>query len=448
MSESTVAHPAVHREWSQTFHALGNRNFRLYWLGMLVSSLGTRLQMLALAWLVLRLTGSGFALGTVVMAEAAPILLFALFGGVIADRLPKQPVLLLTQSAMLMQALVLGILVSLGSINLCVIYALSAVVGLAEAIDTPTSQAFIKDLVGSDKEELGNATELLSTLFNATKVVGPAIGGMLVAAFGEAACFYINALSFLAVITTLLLVDRRRLYPTPTPRRERIFTQIRSGLTYSLSSADIATIVLLLAAVGLFGYNLGVLLPLIARQLIVSGPMGLGLLSTALGVGALVGSLVVDSMGMSARRDVLTGAVTFTVMFLALALFDGWLLILIITVVLGFGSALFLATASARLQILASDDFRGQIMGIYTPLLFGTTPLGSVLAGSLAERIGVRQTIALLAVSCGLGLMATFVYLRRHRDSLLPDLADDPLVRGEEWLSHRLSLYWYLFRRH
>lgn len=448
MSEATAAQPARQRSWTQAFRALGNRNYRLYWLGMLVSSLGTRLQMLALTWLVLRLTGSGFALGAVVMVGTAPILLFSLFGGALADRLPKRPVLLLTQTAMLVQALILGILVAVGSINLWLIFVLSAAVGLVEAVDTPTGQAFIKELVGPDKEELSNATELWSTLFNATKVVGPALAGMLVAAFGEAACFYLNALSFLAVIAALLLVDKGRLYPTLAPPREPLIAQVKSGITYALSTADIATIVLLLAALGLFGYNLGVLLPLIARSLLESGPVGLGLLSAALGVGSLVGSLIVDYMGINSRLHVLAGALTFTLMLLALSLFDGWLLILTLTVVLGFGSVLFLATASARLQMLASDDFRGRVMGLYTLLLFGTTPFGSLLAGALAQRIGVRRTVAILAVFCGLGLMTTVLYLRRHRDQLLPDPANDPMVRAEEWLTYRLHLHWHLFQRH
>lgn len=448
MSEATAAQPAGHRTWTQAFQALGNRNFRLYWLGMLVSSLGTRLQILALAWLVLKETGSGFALGTVVMAGSAPILLFSLFGGVLADRWPKLPVLLLTQSAMLVQALVLGVLVSLGSINLWLIYGLSAGAGLIDAIDTPTGQAFTKELVGSDQEELANASEMWSTLFNATTVVGPALGGLVVAAYGEKACFYLNAVSFLAVVGALLLVDKRQLHPAPSPPRQDMITQVRVGVTYALRTADIATIVLLLAALGLFGYNLGVLLPLIARYLLASGPVGLGLLSTALGAGSLIGSLAVDYMGLSARRHVLTGATTFTVMFFALALFQGWLLILSLTAVLGFGSVLFLATASARLQILASDDFRGRIMGIFTLLLYGTTPIGSVLTGALAERIGVRETIAILATCCGLGLAATFVYLHRHRDKLLPDPATDPIDRTEERLTHRLAVYQHLFQRH
>jgi len=448
MSEAAAAQAVHRRSWTQAFQALSNRNFRLYWVAMLVSSLGSRLQMVALTWLVLKQTNSGFALGTVVMAATVPILLFSLFGGALADRLPKRRTLLITQGAMLIQALLLGILVSTGTINLWLIYALSVVVGLIEAIDTPTEEAFVKVLVGPDKEELANASELWATLFNGTKVAGPALGGVLIAAFGEATCFYLNAASFLAVIVALLLVDKRRLYPTPPPPREGLITEVKAGVSYALSTADIATIVLLLAALGLFGYNLGVLLPLIARYLLTSGPVGLGLLSAALGAGSLIGSLVVDFEGMNTRLHVLVGALVFTVMLLALSLFHGWLLILTVTVLLGFGSVLFLATANARLQVLAPDDYRGRIMGIYTLLLFGTTPFGSLLAGALAQRIGIRETLALLAGLCGLGVVATFIYLLRHRAQLQPDPTNDPMARAEERMTHRLNLYRHLFQRH
>ncbi|MGH2604779.1 MAG: MFS transporter, partial [Dehalococcoidia bacterium] len=340
-----------HRSWTQAFQALSNRNYRLYWVAMLVSSLGARLQMVALTWLVLKQTNSGFALGTVVMAASAPILIFSLFGGALADRLPKRPTLLITQGGMLIQALLLAILVSTGAINLWLIYALSVVAGLIEALDMPTEQAFVKELVGPDKEKLANATELWATLFNGTKVAGPALGGVLVAAFGEATCFYLNAVSFFAVLAALLLVDKRRLYPTPPPPPGSLITEVKAGVSYALRIADIATIVLLLAALGLFGYNLGVLLPLIARYLLTSGPVGLGLLSAALGAGSLLGSLFVDFEGMNTRLHVLVGALVFTVMLLALSLFHGWLLILTVTVLLGFGSVLFLATANARLQV-------------------------------------------------------------------------------------------------
>ncbi|MGD9893296.1 MAG: MFS transporter [Dehalococcoidia bacterium] len=434
--------------WVQALGALGNRNFRLYWLGMLVSSLGTRLQMLALTWLVLDLTSSGLALGAMVMAEAAPILLLSLFGGALADRLPRRPVLLFTQAAMLVQALVLGILVSMGAIELWLIYVLSAAAGTIEALDTPTSQAFIGELVGPDKDDLCNASELWTTLFNATKVAGPVLAGLLVAAIGEMACFYLNAASFLAVIAALLLVDEQRMYPLAAPPREAIIRQVKSGVTYTLGTADIAMIVLLLAALGLFGYNLGVLLPLIARSLLASGPMGLGLLSAALGAGSLVGSLVVDYTGMNARLHVLAGAVVFTLVFFSLSLFVGWLLLVTLTIALGFGSVLFLATANARLQLLTSDDFRGRVMGVYTLLLYGTAPLGGLLAGALAERIGVRRTVALLAGLCGVGVLATLAYLRWRRDRLLPEPESDQLVRTEEELVHRLRLHQHLFRLH
>ncbi|MGE0542219.1 MAG: MFS transporter [Dehalococcoidia bacterium] len=443
----TAAQPKPHASWLKPFESLENANFRYYWLGTLVSSLGTRLQSLALAWLVLKLTGSSLALGLVLTVESIPILLFSLFGGAMADRLPKRRILLATQSVMLVQALALGILSTLGLINIWTIYVLVAIVGLVQAIDMPTSQSFVEELVGSDKETLANASELTSTLFNMTKVAGPALGGIIVAAIGEEPAFYLNAVSFFGVLGALLVIDKRKLFPAKARPVEKIQAQIKAGLAYAIRTVDIVSLLLLLGALGLFGYNLGVLMPLIAKRILDSGPAGLGMLSAALGVGSLAASLLIDVLGLSTRRLVLVGAVAFTLALLSVSLFDGWYLALPLTALLGFSSVMFLATANARLQVLVDEEFRSQLMSVYTILIFGTTPVGSLMTGALVDRIGVRETAAALAVLCGLGLVATFVYMHRKRDQLVPDTMDAPIPRAEAALRRHMHLPWLVLHR-
>ncbi|MGH2586789.1 MAG: MFS transporter, partial [Dehalococcoidia bacterium] len=301
----TAAIPQTGTAWTRTFHALGNRNFRIFWLGMLIAALGMRLYALALTWLVLSRTNSALALGILTTIEGLPILLFALFGGVLAERLRRRRLLTVLRTAMLAEALVFAVVVSRGVGEIWVIYAFASLGGLFAAVDIPTTQAFLEDLVGTEQAELANASALTITLQNVSKVVGALAGGVIIAAVGEAACLYITAAGILGLLIALLLIDEGLLHPAAPQPSGGMLGKAREGLTYAARTPDVATIVLLLAALGLFGYNLSVLLPLIVRYVLDSGPFGLGVLTAALGVGSLAGSLLVDFTGRGRRHTVL-----------------------------------------------------------------------------------------------------------------------------------------------
>jgi MFS family permease len=407
----------------RTFRSLQNRNYRLYWLGQVVSLSGTWMQRIAQAWLVLQLTHSPLALGTVTTVQFTPILLFSLFGGVLADRVPKWRFLLLTQSVMAVQALALAILVSTGRIELAHIYVLAAILGVASALDGPTRQAFVIELVGRD--DLPNAVALNSTLFNVSRILGPGIGGVLIAWVGVAGCFYVNAFSFCGVIGGLLLMDPGRFFAGRPAREGRVLRQIGAGLRHATTTPDAALPLLLMGILGIFGYNFTVLLPLIGDEVLHSGAIGFGVLTAAMGVGSLLAALGVAYRGRATRQTLLIGAAGFSVLLFAVGASRWWALTLPLLVALGVCSITFSATASTRLQLVAPGDMRGRIMSIYQLLFAGTTPLGSLIVGGLAEHRGVRQATMLVALVCGLGVLLALAYLRRNAAQLLPDAPDE-----------------------
>lgn len=410
---------ATRQAINRTFRSLRNRNYRLYWCGQVVSLSGTWMQRIALAWLVLQLTHSPLALGTVTTIQFLPILCFSLFGGVIADRVPKRRFLVLTQSIMALQALATAILISSGHIRLVHLYILAAILGIANALDNPTRQAFAIELVGRD--DLPNAVALNSANFNTSRILGPAIGGVLIATLGVAGCFYLNAASFLAVIGGLLLMDSSKFFAARPPKPGNVLRQIGEGLRFAFTTPDIVLILVLMAVLGTFGYNFTVVLPLIAQDVLHSGAAGFGALTSAMGIGSLLAALGVAYRGRATRRTLLVGATGFSVLFFAVALSHWWLLTLPLLVALGLYSITFSATANTRLQLAAPANMRGRVMSLYQLLFAGTTPFGSLIIGSLAERFGVQRALATVAIVCGLGVVAALLYQRSHADRLLPE---------------------------
>jgi MFS family permease len=404
----------------QTFRALRIRNYRLFWTGQVVSVTGTWMQRIAQAWLVLKITNSPLALGTVTTIQFAPILIFSLFGGVLADRVPKRRLLVITQSVMATQALIFALLVSTGLIQLVHIYILAAMLGTANAVDNPTRQAFVVELVGPD--DVGNAVALNSTQFNVARLVGPALGGLTIAAIGMAGCFYLNAASYAAVIGALLMMRPRDFFNVAQPARGHVIRQIGEGLRYAVTTPDIALVVLLMAALGTFGYNFTVILPLIARYVLHSGPVGFGALTSAMGVGSLVSALGIAYSGRATRRTLLVGASTFSVL-LAVALSRWWITTVPLVALLGVASIVFTATANTRLQLVAPARLRGRVMSIYSLLFAGTTPIGSLILGALADRGGVQLAVGEMAAVCIAGVIAGLLYMQRTRARLLPETA-------------------------
>lgn len=424
----------------RTFHSLKNRNYRLYWIGQVVSLSGTWMQRIAQAWLVLQLTHSPLALGTVTAIQFTPILIFSLFGGVVADRVPKWRFLLLTQSVMAVQALVLAILVASGQIHLFHIYLLAGVLGIASALDGPTRQAFVSELVGLD--DLPNAVALNSTIFNTSRILGPAFGGLMIATVGTAGCFFLNAFSFLGVIGGLLLMDPTRFFTGRPIRRGNMIGQIGEGLRYAVTTPDTALPLILMAILGTFGYNFTVILPLIADEVLHMGPIGFGVLTAAMGVGSLAAALGVAYQGRATRQALLIGATGFSITLFLVALSHWWFITVPLLALLGLCSIIFSATANTRLQTVAPSHLRGRIMSIYQLLFAGTTPIGSLIVGGLAERSNVQWAVAIVAGLCLLGVVVGLVYLRTHSKELLPEAtASEPeLVPASEAAANPAAL--------
>jgi len=381
--------------------------------------MGTWMQRVAQAWLVLQITDSPLALGTIATVQFSPVLVFSLFGGVLADRMPKRRLLVITQSVMAVQALIFAVLTSTGLITLPEIYILAAVLGIAAALDTPTRQAFIVEMVGP--EDLANAVGLNSTQFNTARIVGPALGGAIVGWVGVAACYWLNAVSFAAVIGGLLLMRPSEFYEAGRAAKGTVLKQIHEGLRYAVTTPDIALVVLLVGVIGTLGYNFTVVLPLMARYVLHWGPEGFGVLTSAMGVGSLVAALGVAYNGRPSRRTLLLGAAGFSALFFALGVSRWGFVSIPLLVALGVASIIFTSTAQTRLQLVSPPELRGRVMSIYSLLFMGTTPIGGLIIGVLAEHGGVRLMVVELAALCGLGVLLALLYMRRMRDRLLPD---------------------------
>jgi MFS family permease len=401
------------RTLAGTFRSLRNYNYRLFFFGQMISLTGTWMQTIGQAWLVLDLTHSPLALGTVTMLQFLPISLLVLFGGVIADKVPKRRLLVLTQTSAMAQAFVLAFLTWSGLVTLWEIYILAAMLGLTNAIDNPTRQAFVVEMVGRD--DIMNAVALNSSMFNGARLVGPAVGGVIIAVVGVGAAFFINGASFIAVIIGLLLMRPRLLYPTRRSGEGRVLEQLAEGLRYSLRTPAILLIVILMAAIGTFGYNFTVVLPLLARNALHVGSIGFGAMTSAVGVGSLVAALTLATLRKTSRRTLLIGAMAFTVFLAAVAASPWYWLTLVLLVALGVASISFTATANTSLQLSAPDQLRGRVMSLYMLLFAGTTPIGGALTGIMAEHLGIRLAVGIEAGVCVVGIAAALAYLAAQR---------------------------------
>lgn len=400
------------RSLGRTFSSLHNYNYRLYWFGQLLSVIGTWIARIAQAWLVLQLTNSSFALGLVTALQSLPITIFALFGGVLADRFPKRPVIVTTQSIMAAQSLVLALLITTHHIQVWHIYLLALILGMATSLDNPTRQAFVSEMVGP--ENLPNAVALNSSLFNTARIIGPAVGAGLIAAFSIAIPFYVNAVSFMAVIGGLLLMRPAEFYDVPALVRGRVFTRMREGIDYATKTPSVLLPLILLAFIGTFGYNFTVVLPLVAKYVLNTGALGFGGLTTALGIGALVSALTMAYLNRPSERLLLFGGTAFTILLGLLAVSTKLPLTLLILVILGFASITYTATTNTRLQISAPGQMRGRVMSFYILLNAGMTPIGSLLIGTLAQDFSVRVALAIMTALCGVGVVVAWLYHARH----------------------------------
>ncbi|MGA9775318.1 MAG: MFS transporter [Candidatus Dormiibacterota bacterium] len=399
----------------RTFQALSTRNYRLFFGGQLISVTGSWLQSTAQAWLILDLTHSAFMLGLLVMAQFLPNLLLQPLGGVIADRFPKRRMLVFTQTSFALVAAILGVTVGLHLVQTWEVFVVVLAFGLINVVDGPTRQAFVPEMVGPD--QLPNAVALNSTVFNGARVVGPAVGGILIATVGTALCFDLNALSYLAVIGALLWMQPQELH---LPKRHRpaaggTFAQIREGAAYARHTPEVMLVILLMLVVGTFSYNFSVFIPALARNGLHVGATGFGFLSGALGVGALIGALGVAYTGRAAVPALLAGCAIFGAFLAAAGQASGIVPAMILLAMAGVGMIIFSATSNSIIQMHTPSRLRGRVMALYLWVFLGTTPIGSPLTGLVEQSLGSHAAMGIgglvAMLTAGLGA----VYWLRHR---------------------------------
>jgi MFS family permease len=324
-----------------------------------------------------------------------------------------------TQTVLALQALAMAVLVVTGTAELWQLYILAAVKGVAQALDNPVRQSFIVEMVGP--EDLPNAIALNSSQGQLSRLVGPALGGIAIPLIGVSGCFFFNAASYFAVLGGLFLMNPSKFFPSMKPKNRNVLLQIGEGVKYSWSVPDIMVAFLTMFVLGIFGYNFQVLLPLVAEYVLHSGPEGFGLLTSSLAVGSLMAALSVAYLGKATRRMLILGAFSFSISLMLLSFSYWWIVTIPILVCLGYSSSVFTATNNARLQLLAPGQLRGRVMSINTLLFTGSTPIGSMIIGFLADKNGVPATVLEVGAVCLAGVALSTLYAYRNRDRMVPE---------------------------
>ncbi|MCM8812378.1 MAG: MFS transporter [Candidatus Omnitrophica bacterium] len=401
------------------FRALRSRNYRLFVCGQSISLTGTWMQQVALGWLVYRLTQSPFLLGVVGFSGQIPTFLVAPFAGVAADRCHRHHMIILTQTLALLQSLALAVLFFSGMLKIWHVIVLSIFLGLINAFDIPVRQAFTIDMI-EDREDLSNAIALNSSIVNAARLVGPALAGILITVAGEGICFLLNALSYTAVLASLL---RMKISVRPVAESPRHFIrQMRDGMHYAYRSVSIRALLTLMALVSMLGVAYPVLMPVFVREIFSGGPQLLGLLMSVSGIGALGGAFYLA--GRSSMRGLETRvAVAAFVFGIGMAVFAHshrlWFS-LVTLLASGFVMMVLFSAGNIMLQTIVSERMRGRVMSLYTMAFMGMAPFGSLLAGALAAQVGAAATLTI----CGMGCMIAAAFFFYH----LPVFRTDPLL--------------------
>jgi len=390
-----------------TFAAFRYYNYRLWFAGQGFSLMGTWMQSVAQGWVVYQLTGSRFALGLISFMGTIPTLFLMLPAGVVADRIPKRQLLLVTQAALMLFALVLTFLAATGSLKFWHIALMAFLSGVANSFDAPARQALAVELV-DDRRDLMNAIALNSMMFNLARVVGPAVGGIVLASLGPAWCFGINAFSFLAVIIALLAMDIEDVAYASSS--EPLLRQLAEGIRYIIGNHLALVIVLIIGVSTLFGFSYSTLLPAYAADILKVGEKGLGFLNTAVGLGALMGALIVASLSRLRRKGwlLLAGSILFPTALLIFSFSPNYYLSLALLVLVGLGFVTQNSTGNTLLQAVVPDELRGRVMGVFSFMFFGMTPFGALLAGTVAQAFG---PVAGVAFGAGVNLIFSVAVL-------------------------------------
>jgi MFS family permease len=379
-----------------TFAALRVRNYRLYFAGQAVSLTGTWMQSVALSWLVFELTHSGTAIGLVLAAQFLPVLALGAYGGLIADRVPKRPLLMGTQAALASLALLLGVLNATHTIELWMVFVIAALIGTVTAVDNPTRQTFVMEMVGGERVQ--NAVSLNSVLTNASRAVGPAIAGGLIASVGVAICFLANGVSFLAVLAALAVMRPGELQPSRPAGHER--GQLRAGFHYVRVTPGLLVPLLMMALIGTLAYEFPVLLPLLAHQTLHGGARTFGFLSCAMGAGAVAGGLLVAVLAITGLQPLTTAAGLFGAAMFAAAAVPTLPGELAAMALIGAAGTAFMATGNSTLQLTSDPRFRGRVMALWAVTFSGSTPIGAPIIGAVSEFASPRAGLALGGLAC------------------------------------------------
>jgi MFS family permease len=382
---------------SSFISALRHRDFRLFIFGQFVSLCGTWIQTVAQGWLVLQLTDSAFKVGLVTTLGTLPILLFTLYGGVVADRVDKRRMVLLLQCGMLLEALALGLLTYLGHITVEWVMGLAVFFGLLSAFEVPTRQSLVAEIV--DREDLLNAIALSSSAFNLARVIGPAVAGALISTVGLAACFFANAASYLAVIASLVSMRVRR---DALPPAAPAFSALMEGVRYVFGNPWPRALIGIIATFSVFGFSFMTMMPVFARDALGLDAAGYGALVSTVGLGAATGAIGMAGLGGQARRArlVIFSSVLFGLLLAGAAVAPNFPLALLLFTLTGSTMALNGILANTMLQLQAPDHLRGRVMGFYSFTVLGMGPLGALQAGWVSEHYGVRTSLALGGAIC------------------------------------------------
>ena len=407
--ESDQSSPADPKGLRLIFRGLSHRNYRLFFGGQGISLIGTWMQQIAMSWLVYRLTNSAFLLGVIGFSSQICSFVFSPFAGVISDRWNRHHILVATQSLAMVQAFILASLTLMGVIAVHHLVILAIFLGLVNAFDMPTRQAFVAEML-EKREDLGNAIALNSFLFNGARLVGPSIAGILISILGEGMCFFLNGFSFLAVIIALLAMKM-----TPNKReteRTQLWQGLKEGFAYAFRFPPIRSILFFLGWISLVGMANTTLMPVFAKDILHGGPHTYGFLMGAIGVGAIIGAIFLASrrsvLGLGRIIVIASGIFGFGLIFFSLS-HVLWLSLLLLSLT-GFGMMVHMASSNTILQTMVDDDKRGRVMSLYTMAFMGMAPFGSLAAGSLAGSIGAPNTLIIGGASC---LIASLMFAKK-----------------------------------
>ncbi|WEK05287.1 MAG: MFS transporter [Candidatus Devosia phytovorans] len=393
--------------------ALGIRNFRIYFTGTAISVPGTWMQLTAQAWLVLNLTNSPVALAIVTSLQFLPIFVFSLIGGAMADRFPRQKLMFATMSMGGLQAAVLGVLCLTGHIQIWHIYILAVTLGIINALDAPLRQTFISELV--PVSHLPNAIAMGSLAQNLGRIIGPALGGLVIAALGVGIAYLINALTFVAAVTALAMLRRDEFQPQRKSGKQPLLLQVREGIGYARRTPTILFLLIATAFIGLFGQNFTTMVPLISTYLVHADAAAFGVLNSCLGTGSFLAALVMTTRGAPSTRRILLAGTCFGIVLVAISFSSSLPLSAILFVAVGASAVTFSASVNTLLQLRAPPEMRGRLVSMISLLI--PSPIGPLLTGAAASAFGVGWAVLGNGLLCCLGIGLAYAYLLKHRSS-------------------------------